>query len=75
LEGNEKESLTVVAAITAVHMKLSLSLIASGKTEAVEESHFGDVGDYRMDHSESGWTTCDPFPQWLAWLRGVYKDG
>jgi hypothetical protein len=74
LEGNDKESFTIVTAITADRTKLLLSLIASGKTEAVEESHFGGVGYDRTDHSESGWTTCDTFCRWLAWLCGVYDD-
>jgi hypothetical protein len=55
--------------------KLPLSLIASGKNEVVEESHFRDVGHHRTDHSESGWTTCDTFRRWLVWLRGVYDVG
>jgi hypothetical protein len=70
-----KESLTVVAAITAARTQLPLSLIASGKTEATKESHFGDVGSHRTDHSESGWTICDTFRRWFAWLRGAYDDG
>jgi hypothetical protein len=52
-----------------------LSLVASGKIEAVEESHFGDVGYHCTDHSESGWTTCDTFRQWFAGLRGGGDDG
>jgi hypothetical protein len=56
-------------------MTLSLCLIAAGKTDDVEESHFGDVGHHRTNHSESGWTTTDTFCRWLSWLCGVYDDG
>jgi hypothetical protein len=75
LEENEKESFTILAVITAARTKLPLSLIVSGKTEALEESHFGDGGYRRMDHCEPGWTTCGTFHRWLAWLRGGYDDG
>jgi hypothetical protein len=57
ISGKEKDSFTVVAAITAARSKLPLSLIARGKTDAVEESHFGDVAYHHTDHSKSGWTT------------------
>jgi hypothetical protein len=74
-EGNEKDSFTVAAAITAARMKLPVTLIGSGKTDAVEASDFGDVGFHRTDHSESGWTTTETFQRWLAWLRSLYDDG
>jgi hypothetical protein len=70
-----KKWFTVMMVITAARTKFPLSLIASGKTEAVEESHFDDVSYHRPDHSESGWTTCDTFRRWFAWLRVVYDDG
>jgi hypothetical protein len=54
LKGNENQSSTVVAAIAAARTILPLSLVASAKPEAVEESHFGDVGHHHKDHSESG---------------------
>jgi hypothetical protein len=74
IHGSEKDSFTVVAAITAARTKLPLTLIASGKTASVEANHFGDVGYHRTDHSESGWTTAETFRRWLAWLRGIYDD-
>jgi hypothetical protein len=73
--GDEKESFTVVAAVTAARTKLPLSLIAASKTAVVEKSHFGDIGDRRTDHSESGWTSTGTFQRWRAWLRGGYDDG
>jgi hypothetical protein len=74
IQGSEKDCFTVVAAITAAHTKLLLTLIASGRTTAVEANHFGDVGYHRTDHSESGWTTTETFRRWLAWLRSIYDD-
>jgi hypothetical protein len=74
LEDNERESFTVLAAIRAARTTLSLSLIAAGKTDAVEQSHFGKVGYHRADHSESGWTTADTFRRWLTWLHQIYDD-
>jgi hypothetical protein len=74
IERNEKNSFTVVAAITAACKKLPPSLIVSGKTDAVEEFHFDDIGYHQTDHSESGWPTTDAFCRWPSWLRGVYDD-
>jgi hypothetical protein len=74
LEDNEKESFTVLAVIRAARTTLSLSLIAPGKIDAVERSHFGKVGYHRVDHFESDWTTADTFRRWLTWLRGIYND-
>jgi hypothetical protein len=73
--GDEKDSLTVVAALAAARIKLPLTLIATGKTHIVEENHFGDIGHHCIDHSGSGWTTADTFQRWLAWLGSVYDDG
>jgi hypothetical protein len=42
---------------------------AAGKTERVEVSHGGDVGEHFTDHSESGWTTSETFCRYLRWLR------
>jgi hypothetical protein len=39
--GYEKDSFTVVTGITAARTKLTLTLIATGKTHIVEENHFG----------------------------------
>jgi hypothetical protein len=75
LNGNQKDSFIVVAAITAARTKLPPCMIAAGKTDRVEASHFGDVGYHRTAHSESGWQTSETFTQWLSWLRGLYDDG
>jgi hypothetical protein len=62
IDGNEKDSFTVMATVTAARTKLPPVLIASGKTDRCEVRPFGkDTADHRTDHSESGWTTVDPF--------------
>jgi hypothetical protein len=50
-----------VAAFTAARTNLPLTIIASGKTDAIEDSHIGDIGCHRTDHSESGWITTETF--------------
>jgi hypothetical protein len=74
LEGKEKELFTIVATITAARTKFSLRLIAAGKTDAIRQSHFGDVGHQRTDHSESGWTSAHRSRRWPTWLGGIYDD-
>jgi hypothetical protein len=59
--GDEKYSFTVITAITAARTKLALALIATGKTNIVENNHFSDIGYHLTNHSESGWTTTDIF--------------
>jgi hypothetical protein len=44
VNGNDKDSFTVMAAITAARTKLPLCMRAADKTSVVETSHFGDVG-------------------------------
>jgi hypothetical protein len=61
ISGSEKDSFTVIAAITAARTKLPLCLIATGKTAMVEESHFGDIGYHPADHPESGWHAVPTF--------------
>jgi hypothetical protein len=75
VDGKEKDSLTVVAAITAAHTKFPLFLIAAGKTDRVEQFHLGDVAHHQTAHSQSGWQTAEAFQQWLRWLRSCYGDG
>jgi hypothetical protein len=65
----------VVAATTAGRTGPLFSLIAAGKTDALEQSHFRDVSDHRTYHSESAWMTADTFRRWPAWLRSIHDDG
>jgi hypothetical protein len=46
------------------HTKLPLTLIASGKTDDVEENRFSEVGSHGTDHSKSGWMTTEAFQRW-----------
>jgi hypothetical protein len=46
ISGNEKDSFTVVASLTAARTKLPLCLIATGKRSYLEESHFGDIDSH-----------------------------
>jgi hypothetical protein len=49
INGDEKDSVTVIASVTAAGEKLPLAFIASGKTARVEESQIGPVdGHWRM---------------------------
>jgi hypothetical protein len=62
VNGNEKNSFTMMAAIIAARTKLPLCMIAAGKTPLVEHSHFGDVAYHRTMHSESGDELQKPLP-------------
>jgi hypothetical protein len=71
VNGDVRQSITVLATITADYRKLPLMILASGKTERVERSQLGDIGANISGHSPSGWTTGDVFCQYLTWLRTV----
>jgi hypothetical protein len=51
VDGNEKDSFTVVAAITAARTKLPLFLIAAEKTDRMDQSHFGHVAHHQTARS------------------------
>jgi hypothetical protein len=53
VRGSEKEFLTVMATIRSSGRKHPLDILAHGKTDRVEDTQIGDVGEYRRDHSES----------------------
>jgi hypothetical protein len=59
VSGDLKECVTVLVTISADVRKLPLVIIAAGKTERVEVSQLGDVGEHVTDHSLSGWTTSE----------------
>jgi hypothetical protein len=63
VQGNEKDSFTVVAAIPPARTKLPLWMITEGRTERVQISHFGNVGYHQTYHSESGWQITETFRQ------------
>ena len=67
--GDEKDGITVMAAITAAGTKLPLQIIAPGKTGLVER-RLGDVGYHMVTHSPKGWTTGSTFREFLTAVRG-----
>jgi hypothetical protein len=74
MQRNEKHSFTLVSAITVARTELPVTIRPSGKTDAVEELHFGDVGYHLADHFESGRATRETLQRWLAWLGSVWDD-
>ena len=74
IQGNEKDNMTVIASITAEGKKLPLMFIAKGKTERVENSQIGDVGQHWKTHTESGWMTNEAFQEYLRKLREHFGD-
>ena len=72
INANDKEKVTVVAAITADGTKLPLQFIAKGKTQEVIESQIGDVGYHFKAYSENGWTTEETFIEYLTGLRNHF---
>lgn len=69
INANEKEKITVVAAIAADGTKLPLQFIAKGTTPAVLESQIGDVNYHFRSYSENGWTTEFTFIEYITGLR------
>jgi hypothetical protein len=74
LDGNEKDSIAVLASVTAAGTKLPLYAIAKGKTRRVEQSQLGSNPAIVRDHSLSGWTTKETFARYLDWLAGRYRE-
>jgi hypothetical protein len=60
-----------LARVTATSEKLSLFLIAKGKTERVGQTQLEDLHDHRTPHPSSGCTNADTFHKYLGWLRSV----
>jgi hypothetical protein len=73
LDGNEKDSITVLASVTAGGTKLSLFAIAKGKTRRVEQTQLGSNPAIVCDHSPSGWSTIQTFTRYLDWLAELYR--
>jgi hypothetical protein len=69
VQGDEKDSMTVLSTISASGNKWPLCFVAKGKTDKVETSQIGDVvGHWRL-HSASGWMKGDIFCEYLRHLR------
>jgi hypothetical protein len=72
---DEKEGVTVIAAITATGEKLPLTLIRKGKTQR-RLAGYHLPGDVWGLISESGWTTAAVMTQWMPCPRQeVYPTG
>jgi hypothetical protein len=69
IAGDPKANFTVTATVTTSGIKLPLHILAKGKTEGVQTSQLGDVGDSWVDHSESGWQTTETFMTYLLNLK------
>jgi hypothetical protein len=72
LSGNEKDTVTVLASVTASGNKLPLFAIAKGKTQRAEQNQLGCAETIVRDHSESGWSTIETFKHYLDWLHDYY---
>jgi hypothetical protein len=55
INGDEKESRSVIATVTASGVKLPLQILAHGKTDDVHLSQDGQVNGDWIDHTERGW--------------------
>ena len=66
IHGDEKESITVLATITANGGKFYF--LASGKPVRAEESQLGDVCGHCSNHSDHGWETSETFQAYLMHL-------
>ena len=74
IDGNDKDNLTALCAITASGTKLPMMIIAAGKTHRVEESQLGDIFPHWPAHSESGWTTEEVFVQYLQHIADYFNN-
>lgn len=66
--GDEKDGVTVVAAVTAAGTKLPLQIIATGET-ALCEKQLGDVAHHVTAQSRKGWTVGSTFREFLMHIR------
>ena len=78
VEGNEKQSYTVMAAVTMDCRKLPLFTIVQGKTVASERGlELDPQGPHVSAHTPSGWMTTEAMMAWLWFLRRLpeYSGG
>ena len=72
VEGNEKQSYTVMVAVTMDCRKLPLFTIVQGKTASSEWGlKLDSEGPHVSTHSPSGWMTAEAMMEWLRFLRGL----
>ena len=73
VNGNPKDSITVLATIAADGTKCPLFIIAKGKTERCEESQLGDTAYHFKTHSVNGWSTNETFQEYLHFISNYYN--
>ena len=73
VNGNPKDSITVLATIAADGTKCPLFIIAKGKTERCEESQLGDTAYHIKTHSENGWSTTATFREYLNFISAYHR--
>lgn len=71
---DEKQTITVMASITAAGTKLPMMMIAKGTTHRCEETQLGDIYPHFAYHTESGWMNADAFLTYLKFLRQQFID-
>jgi hypothetical protein len=67
--GKQEEGVIVHASIKADGKKAALMFIAEGKTQVVEDTQIGDVGEHWRVHVENGWQTQESFLIYLELLH------
>lgn len=71
---NAKDTLTVLASVTANGGRLPLYILAKGTTEKVLASQLGDTFGHWRNFSENGWQTSATFETYLMHIREHYND-
>jgi hypothetical protein len=75
IDNNDKEGVTVIAAVNAAGKKLPLTIIGKGKTRRCLAGYEAPDGVW-TSFSASGWTTSDVMCEYLRGLRQrLYPDG
>lgn len=74
VKDDEKQTITVMASITASATKLPLMMIAKGTGNRCEATQLGDIYPHFSHHTESGWMDQDAFVTYLKFLRQQFHD-
>jgi hypothetical protein len=67
IAGNEKESPTVMTAVTFVKTKKPLDVLATGVTERCELTQLGELGGHQADRSATGRMKKQSLLRYLHW--------
>ena len=73
VNGNPKDSITVLATIAPNGTKCPLFIIAKGKTNRCEESQLSDTAYHIRTHSINGWSTAETFQEYLRFISKLYN--